>query len=200
MINPTVSYGQSLINVLAKSGLDVVLLVQNRKDAKNFKRNSSKQSYVDVQVADSFFGTISELVGILQGCDRVFIMHVFLEKFESKLEEQQALTLFNACAKAKVNEVVFTTLEANLNHQSGAKSQIVSIYNAAGGLGNTSYSFEHLKNAKQYAERLGVKLTHMFLSCTEIPKLIATSVVQEHDGKNRVKFYQADSNWREQIA
>ena len=200
VINPTVAYGQSLINVLAKSGLDVVVLVENRKDAKAISSNSSKYSNVDVQITDSFFGATAELIRILQGCSRVFIMHVYLDKFETKLEEQQALTIFNACAKANVKEVVFTTLEANLNHTSGAKSQIVSIYNAAGGMGNTSYSFEQMKNAKQYAERLEVNLTHMFLSCTETPKLIATSLVQEHDGKNRVKFYQADANWRKQIA
>ena len=39
----------------------------------------------------------------------------------------------------------------------------------------------------------------MFLSCAESPNLITTSFIQEHDGKDRVKLYQADANWKDQV-
>lgn len=196
VINPHVPHGSSLVNVLARSGIDVTVIVQHKNNLKSFA-NHSNSSNMNVVVADSLFGAAA-LSTHLRGCDRVFIMHIYLEKFENKMEEQQALTVFDACKRADVPEVVFTTLEA-LSGTAGVKSQIVSIYNAAGGAGNTSYSFEKMKHAKQYGNRLGVKLTHMFLSCIEAPNLIATSVVQENDGVNRVRHYQADSQWREQL-
>ena len=137
VINPQIEFSQSLINVLAKNGIEVIVLVQ--KDAKYLKTLSATFAVfknVEVLLADSFFGA-NALSSIIQGCDRIFLMHAYLEKFADKLEEQQALNIFDACARAKVPEVVFTTLESI---SGGAKSQIATIYNASGGKGRTSYS------------------------------------------------------------
>mmetsp|Transcript_10802 Transcript_10802/g.16062 ORF Transcript_10802/g.16062 Transcript_10802/m.16062 type:complete len:208 (+) Transcript_10802:145-768(+) len=200
IINPTVQYGKSLINVLARDGVAVTVIVHEQKDVQQFLELDS--GHIEVHQADSFF-SVSGLISHLVGCDRVFILHRFIEKFDSKLMEQQALSMFDACAEAKVPEAVFTTLENQslLRLDEGEKSQIVSIYNAGGGIGSKSmsYKLEKMKHAKQYAERMNVKLTQMFLSVTEKPQLMVTSVIQDYDGSNRIKIYRAEPNWRSQV-
>lgn len=179
----------------------VTVIVHEHKDLQQFLEMDISDR-IQVHQADSFF-SVSGIVGHLEGCDRVFILHKYFEKFDTKLMAQQALCLLDACANAKVPEAVFTTLENQslLRLNEGEKSQIVSIYNAGGGIGSKSmsYKLEKMKHTKQYAERVNVKLTHMFLSVTEKPQLMVTSVIQDHDGTNRIKIYRAEQNWKTQV-
>ena len=83
------------------------------------------------------------------------------ERFDDKLEETQAFTIFKACGAAKTKKVVFSTYEdVGRLTSKGLKSQIIS-YGGSSGLKPT---FDGMKEAMDYAKSMDIQVIHMITS------------------------------------
>ena len=156
VINANGDEGASIVRTLARKGFEVVAIV--RVATSRHTLSFTRIKHVKIEVADSRFDS-SAIAQLIQGCEQVFFVTKFWEKFHDQLEETQVFTIFKACGEAKVKRVVFTTYEdVRKLTTKGLKSQVVGY-----GKGTKS-QFEGMKEAKKYAESLNIQVIHMITS------------------------------------
>lgn len=113
---------------------------------------------VRVLIADTL-NDIDTICEAMEGHSRVFFVAKHFEKFHG-MEEIQIQTIFDACAKSKIYDVVFSTFEdcrkvSNKNE----KSQIQLDAN-----GKINPTFEGQKKLLQYGKQKNIIVTHMITS------------------------------------
>jgi len=158
VFNANSTEGCSIVRTLAKQGREVVAIV--RVTTSRNVRQMVRLEHVTVLVADSLHDK-QTIADAICGCSQVFYVLKYWEKFDGALEEIQAFTIFDSCAIAGANWVIFATYEdASLLRRKRMKSQIVP--RADGTVAEPS--FAGLKAAKKHAAQLGIRVTHMITS------------------------------------
>jgi len=158
VFNANTPEGGSIVRSLAaKKEYNVVAIVRviTSKNAKRLLRLPR----VSVKVADSRHDS-DGLAKAIRGADRCFLVTQFWEKFENAMEERQALTVLEACDKAGVEHLVFSTFEDTKQlRERKEKSQIVPDAE-----GTVTPKFRGMKNVRKLAKGLGIRTTHMITS------------------------------------
>jgi hypothetical protein len=158
VFNANTPEGGSIVRSLsAKKEYNVVAIVRviTSKNAKRLLRLPR----VSVKVADSTHDS-DGLADAIHGADRCFLVTQFWEKFENAMEERQALTVLEACDKAGVQHLVFSTFEDTKQlRERKEKSQIVPDAE-----GKVTPKFRGMKNVRKLAKGLGIRTTHMITS------------------------------------
>ncbi len=114
---------------------------------------------VRVLIADSHHD-MSTICEALEGCSRAFFVTKFWEKFDGSMEETQVRTVFDACAQANVNDVVFSTFEDTRKlRDKNEKSQIQPKSN-----GKLDPKFEGMRALLKYGKKRNITVTHMITS------------------------------------
>ena len=146
-----------MVRALAKSGSQVVAIVRVFT-SRNTKSLLQLGKNVVVKVADSH--DEAALQKAVQGADRAFMCTTYWNRFDSALEETQALIVLEACASQHVQHLVLSSFEdTKVLRQKGLKSQIVPSKN-----GILTPNFEGMKSLKRAAKERNVMLTHMVTS------------------------------------
>lgn len=156
VFNSNTAGGKSMVRALSKSGCDVVAIVRvfTSKNTNHFL----KLANVSVKVAD--LQDEAAVVRALVGVNRAFLCLKSWEKFESRLEEEQAQLVLRACETSRVPHLVFSTFEDTKKlRDSGDKSQIVPNQD-----GLVKPDFSAMKAIKKEAKTRKVQLTHMITS------------------------------------
>lgn len=158
VFNANTHEGSTMVRVLSEKGLRVVAAVRVFT-SKNTK-NPMKLKGVTVKVAD--WSDQASLLKVAAGCSRAFLVTKYWEKFDSKIEEQMAVNILEACAKANppIKHLVLATFEDTKeliarNH----KSQLVPTAD-----GKIYPRFEGMRPIDRRAKDWKVQITHMMTS------------------------------------
>lgn len=158
VFNANTQEGSTMVRVLSDKGLRVVAAVRVFT-SKNTKA-LIKLKGVTVKVAD--WNDRQSLLNIAKDCKRAFVVTKYWEKFDSKLEENMASNILEACAAVEppIKTLVLGTFEnaADLKAR-GKMSQIVPTKD-----GRIFPNFEGKSRLDKKAKKLGVQLTNMLTS------------------------------------
>lgn len=149
--------GSSIVRSLAKDENNFVTAFV-RVITSRFIRPLLNMKNVRVLIADTM-NDIDAICEAMEGHTRAFFVTKYFEKFDG-MEEIQIQTIFNACAKQKIYDVVFSTFEdcrALSNRKE--KSQILMDAN-----GEINPKFEGQKKLLQYGKKKDIIVTHMITS------------------------------------
>mmetsp|Transcript_14232 Transcript_14232/g.21906 ORF Transcript_14232/g.21906 Transcript_14232/m.21906 type:complete len:293 (-) Transcript_14232:164-1042(-) len=157
VFNCTTVSGSALCRQLAKKGFDTIAVVRVKTNSHVLKLYETDG--VEVRLADSRFDT-EKVASAIRGCKRVFFVQDFWEKFESPLQETQALNIVDACKLAGIQQVIHYTVEdtAKLRHL-GLQSQIKHSPD-----GSVNPSYKGMQKYLRKAEQNNLKVTHMIVS------------------------------------
>jgi hypothetical protein len=157
VFNANTAEGKSMVRALAKSGSQVVAIVRVFT-SRNTKSLLQLGQNVVVKVADSH--DLAALSKAVQGANRAFMCTTYWDRFDSALEEKQALIVLEACASQNVQHLVLSSFEdTKVLRQKGLKSQIVPRKD-----GTVMPNFEGMSFLRNAAKEKNVMLTHMVTS------------------------------------
>jgi hypothetical protein len=157
VFNANTTEGKSMVRALAKSGSQVVAIVRVFT-SRNTKSLLQLGQNVVVKVADSH--DLAALSKAVQGANRAFMCTTYWDRFDSALEEKQALVVLEACASQHVQHLVLSSFEdTKVLRQKGLKSQIVPRKD-----GTVVPNFEGMSSLRNAAKERNVMLTHMVTS------------------------------------
>jgi hypothetical protein len=178
--------GSSIVRALARGGANVIAVVRvfTSKNTKSLLQIPN----VTVKVAENL--DEEAIMKSLKGVNRAFLCIQHWERFESRIEEEQAQLVLKACVANNVHSLVFSTFEDTKQLRlRGLKSQIVP-----DSQGRIHPKFKQMKAIKREARKNGVALTHMMTSYLdqEISKKSLCLLVGEN-GKLIVEPHMMDS-------
>lgn len=176
VFNANTHEGSTMVRVLSEKGLRVVAAV--RVFTSRNTKSLIKLKGVTVKVAD--WSDEASLLKVAAGCSRAFLVTKYWQKFDSKIEEEMAVTILRACAHATppIRHLVLSTFEDTKELKSrGLKSQLVPTSE-----GKIYPRFEGMNTIDKQAKEWKVQITHMM-----------TSYLDEDDQKKSLILIRGDT-------
>lgn len=128
----------------------------------------------------------------VKGCKRIFFVQDFWEKFESPLQETQALNVVDVCKLAGVKQIIHYTVEDTAKlRQLGLQSQIKHAPN-----GSVNPSYKGMQKYLRKTELKDMKVTHMIVSFlnAETSKQSLTMVHTPDDQMHAFPHFKEEEN------